>query len=289
MNSATLAESVFSLCLASDTGLRPREFWQGWSFAPATVLPLALTLLLYLRGDAILRARTAAGPEPARLSAFVAGWLLLVAALVSPLCRLAATLVSAHMVQLMLLSVVAPVLLVVGRAWPVMREALPETVRARFLGAPDRPGAAWPIATAYGALLWLWHVPAVYEAALTSAAWHIGLYAAMTLAAVAFWSTMLRPGAQRIGAMGILFVTLVHTGLLGALLTFAPRLLYPTVAGAAADWGLGPASDQQLAGLIMWVGGGVLYMLAALAVAWAWLAELGAESRTHSWTKSIVQ
>jgi cytochrome c oxidase assembly factor CtaG len=70
-----------------------------------------------------------------------------------------------------------------------------------------------------------------------------------------------------------LFVTAVHTGLLGALLAFSPTLWYPVYALTARAWGLTPLEDQQLAGLVMWIPASVSYLVGALALFAAWLRE----------------
>jgi cytochrome c2 len=93
-----------------------------------------------------------------------------------------------------------------------------------------------------------------------------------------FWWTVLERRHGRLGWPGAviaLFTTAVHTGLLGALLTFSTRLWYPLYAPATAAWGLTPLEDQQLAGLIMWIPGGLAYVIAALALLASWLKEPG--------------
>ena len=203
-----------------------------------------------------------------RLSFAVAGLLLLAAALVSPLCRLAATLVSAHMAQHIVLVALAP---------PLLALALP--VRRRGLAAPARLGL-WT--ALYGGAIWLWHLPPVYEAALQGRAAHLLMYGSLLLAAGGFWLSILaaaRSGDSQPGlALLALLVTFVHTGLLGALLVFARGLWYPLLAPGARAWALTPLEDQQLAGLIMWIPMGTAYLVAALTVAASRLAQL--EDRT---------
>ncbi|HVL58361.1 MAG TPA: cytochrome c oxidase assembly protein, partial [Burkholderiaceae bacterium] len=167
----------------------------------------------------------------------------------SPLCRMAATLVSAHMVQHLLLVIVAPALLALARPAPVAREAI---------------GAA---AIAYGLAIWVWHAPPVYTAVVSREAAHLAGYSLLIAIGYAFWSQMLcAQRAARGKAALAMLATALHTTLLGALLAFAPRLLYPVLAAGAPLWGLEPLQDQQLAGLLMWTVGGVAYMGAALAI-----------------------
>ncbi|HET6343355.1 MAG TPA: cytochrome c oxidase assembly protein, partial [Myxococcota bacterium] len=96
--------------------------------------------------------------------------------------------------------------------------------------------------------------------------------------ALLFWWAMVgSPARQRTYGASVvhLFLTSLHTGLLGVLLVLSPRLWYPTMGSDAFLWGLSPLEDQQLAGLIMWVPAGVIYAGAALALAGVWIARSG--------------
>ena len=82
-----------------------------------------------------------------------------------------------------------------------------------------------------------------------------------------FWRTVLDPPSHVFAMPALLlFVTILHTGLLGALLTFSQSIWYPLMAIGAAQWGVAPDQDQQLAGLIMWIPMGSIYLLGALFV-----------------------
>lgn len=271
------AEHLWSLCLAGVSLTTPDDVWQSWSLAPAVVIPLLLLLLAYLRGYRALfrRSAPATAQELRRCRTwFAAGWLLLAVCLMSPLCRLSATLVAAHMVQLMLLVAVAPALLDLGRTGAVLTAAVPRPWLARS-AASARHALSPPLGLltfGYGALIWLWHAPAVYTVIQTSAGWHWLAFATLIWLSTLFWQGIV--GAHRhrpAAAVGALLTTLIHTGLLGALLTFSPQALYPVLADGARAWSLQPLHDQQLAGLIMWVGGGALYLLAALLLCASWL------------------
>lgn len=248
---------LLSLCLADRDTVAPGALWRAWSFAPQAVLPLLAALALYARGTLKAGSRGDAPMPASRIACFVAGWTVLAAALVSPLCRLAATLVSAHMVQHVLLVAVAPVLLALGATASVI---VRESARAR-------PPGLLAITALYGAAIWLWHFPPVYALVLLDGTIHTLAYAALIAVSIAFWSRIVRRGlAGDLGGLPALFVTLLHTGLLGALLTFSGRAWYPVLAGGAPAWGLTPLADQQLAGLIMWAPMSALYLGAALAI-----------------------
>lgn len=240
-------EDLIALCLASSRPALPQDWWLAWSLAPATLLPL-LALLAWL----IVHRRA---PWP------LIGWGLLALALVSPICRLAATLASAHMAQLMLL-LAGMALLAAG---------------SRVCAHMPRPG---PAALVHGALLWLWHFPPVYAAALEHAWLHLTALALLLGSGWWFWrAVLLAPVPHRGTALLALLATMAHTGLLGALLTFAGQPLYPLQAAGARAWGLEPLHDQQLAGLLMWVVGAVGYLAAAMALALRWFGPTAPSAR----------
>lgn len=284
-SAATGFDPLFSLCLASQPATRPELLWSSWSLAPEVVLPLLLVLTLYGGG---LMASQAWPDRPAvrpwQVACFAAGWLALVVALVSPLCRMAATLASAHMVQHVVLVAVAPPLLMLGAPMAVMAAALPRqwhdalVGRARRLPANvtgRRLGSPLSAAALYGAAIWLWHVPLFYQAALLSEALHLLQYAVLIATGLLYWraliATATRDPEGHGGAIVASVVTTIHTGLLGALLTFAPAPWYPLIAARAATWGLTPLQDQQLAGLIMWVPMGFIYLISSVCLAAVWL------------------
>jgi putative membrane protein len=209
---------------------------------------------------------------------FLAGWLVLALSLLSPLHALGGVLFSAHMTQHELLMTVAAPLLVIGTplvpfVWalePRWRRATGRCVAGPAFARPWRaithPLAAFLI---HGAAIWVWHVPALYDATIDSETLHALQHVSFFASALLFWWAVLRGSAARGGAgasIGILFGTMLHTGALGALLALTPTLLYPAYAATTAPWRLLPLDDQQLGGLIMWVPGGIAYLVAALAL-----------------------
>ena len=227
------------------------------------------------------RAGRGRGITFAQAARFVAGWLTLCAALLSPIDTLGAALFSAHMVQHELLMVVAAPLLVLSRpleAWtwalkPAWRKALAGVARFRPLRAAWRtctePIGAWSL---HAIALWAWHMPVLFDAALADYAVHIVQHSCFLASALFFWWSIFARGARRGGAaVASLFTTMMHTSALGALLTFAPTSWYAHYASASA-FGLSSLEDQQLGGLVMWVPGGFAYLVAGLVIAAAWLA-----------------
>ena len=132
---------------------------------------------------------------------------------------------------------------------------------------PLRNAQGAPAFIALSAALWAWHVPPLYAAAWDHAAVYWAMQAALILPAWAFWSGVMRPGGAgaRLGA-GLLLAGLAgQMGLIGAILTFAPRVLYPEHLATTEAFGLSPLADQHLAGLVMWVPG---MLPAAIAAGW---------------------
>jgi cytochrome c oxidase assembly factor CtaG len=238
--------------------------WSSWSLAPETLGTLVFAVCLY---GAIAFAHPAFRYRGGRwrdAGLFMAGIALLAVAWVSPLCRMAATLAWAHMLQHLILVALAPPLLVLG-ASPVIDALRRPASSHRSAIAFAHPAIAGVL---YGASIWFWHVPALYQAALLGIGAHLAMYGSLLGAGLLFWASIVAAVRRQGRGVGmsvvVLLVTMVHTGLLGALLTFSRNLWYPLMAPGALSWGVTPLEDQQLAGLIMWVPMGAIYLLAAL-------------------------
>jgi putative membrane protein len=131
-----------------------------------------------------------------------------------------------------------------------------------------------PATVVHGAVIWLWHAPSLFDAAVTNLALHRLQHLSFLASALAFWWALARR-ADRGAATVHLFVTMVHTTLLGVLLALSPRVLFLRQTADAAHWGLTPLQDQQLAGLVMWVPAGAIYAGAAMAFAALWVRQSG--------------
>ncbi len=195
--------------------------------------------------------------RPRRAWRFAGALLALCLALVWPLEGLADASFGAHMAQHMLLIGVAAPLLAASRpALPMLKG---HSLLARPWVVLGKPRSAFLL---HGAAIWLGHAPRVIDWSLESPPFHAAQHFALVATAALFWWAMLARGRQGAGESALwTLATMLHTGALGALLTFAPRGLY-------RDYGL---EDQQLAGLVMWVPGGLCYLAAGLAFAAAWL------------------
>ncbi|MCW2400831.1 putative membrane protein [Sphingobium sp. B10D7B] len=206
-------------------------------------------MLAAMLGGTILLLATVGRQQPGLVAA---GCGIMLVAFVSPLCALASALFSARTVHHILLVVCAA---------PVFALLLPR----------GRSGsAALPFAVSTGTL-WLWHIPAFYTAALN----HHALYWLMQISllgtAIWFWRAILSARAAWPAAMVTLAAGVGQMGLLGALITFAPGVLYPHHRIAPLAYGIDPLHDQQLAGLIMWVPAMLPYaVIAGLIARRAW-------------------
>jgi putative membrane protein len=253
----------------------------------ASLIPVAIggaCLALYARGVAVLwrgKKRRVVGSW--HVASFAAGWLIILLAIASPLHELAEQMFSAHMIQHEVLMVIAAPLLVLGRP-VVMLWALPRAWRpgikqvsrnrgVRGLRATfSRPFDAWLL---HAVVIWIWHLPALFDAALRSEAVHAMQHLSFVSAALLFWWTIVHPARRSERGISILslFTTAVHTGVLGALMTFARAPWYSPYGERAASWGLTPLGDQQLAGMIMWIPASVVYLVAALLAMRKWLGD----------------
>lgn len=219
-----------------------------------------------------------------RIGLFSAGWAVLAIAMVSPLHALADRLFSAHMIEHELMMIVAAPLLVASHPaaellWalsPRARKRVISSARVRWLAATwttiSKPAVA---SLVHGIAIWAWHIPVLFESALGRPFLHYVQHASFLGTALLFWWAILpRPAGRR--AFGVsmmhLFLTSLHTSLLGVILFLGARPWYASDVQEARRWGLSAIEDQQLAGLIMWIPPGVIYGGVALMLARQWIA-----------------
>jgi cytochrome c oxidase assembly factor CtaG/polyferredoxin len=250
----------------------------SWTFDWSVVSILLAALFLYIRGW--LRGRTLIRDQSdqSRLLAFTAGLFIIFLAIESPLDAFDSLFLSAHMTQHLLLMMLAPPLLLLGRPFLPLLRGLPKSFVKEGLG----PFLAWPVSKNIGAFLasppvaWLifafmtvaWHLPFCYELALKSSAWHGVQHACFFWSGILFWWPILDEHSRRpswIFIPYLLLADMVNTGL-SAWFVFSGKLLYPTYDLVRAS-NLKAGDDQILAGLIMWVPGSLIYLVPAFLLA----------------------
>jgi putative membrane protein len=227
----------------------PAVWHERWNFDPLLLVALMLAALAWR----LLSER----PHSRRTAAYFAGLGVLVVLFVSPFCALTTALFSARAAHHVVL---------VAAAAPLLAWSAPSPMRAQ----------RWPLGVLTGlhaAVLWAWHVPSLYAAALASAAIYWLMQISLLGSAVLFWTAVRH--ASPPAAVAALLATTVQMGLLGALVTFASAPLYPPHFLTTAPWGLTPLEDQQLAGLIMWAPAAAFYLAAGLLIAGRSLREEG--------------
>jgi cytochrome c oxidase assembly factor CtaG len=238
----------------SGSQFRAMAVTTAWSFEPGVLIALAGYGTLYG-----LRWRTAhrEGGERAaptwRAGMFGLGLLALVVALVSPVDQLGGEFASFHMVQHLLIADLAPIALILGLTRWILRPATRRIHRLEQAVGPFAHPAFGVIA--YVGAMWLWHVPALYDAALAHSGVHALEHLSFAAAGLLYWWHLLSPvrSRLRLGGMGpvmYMAVTKLLVGFLGIVLAFAPTLLY-SYEWSGTKWGLSPLDDQHVAGLIM--------------------------------------
>jgi putative membrane protein len=261
-----------------------------WTYDPWILIPLYTSAFLYLFGTYRLwrRAGHGRGVRRWQVACFWTGWTMLALALTSPLHWLGERLFLAHMVEHEVLMVIAAPLLAVARPFGAFLWALPTPWRQYVgrVGRHEAVAAPWrvlrdPFAATllHAVALWAWHAPALYTTVLTSLPMHRLQHASFFFSAVLFWWTLFYgPGRQRSYGIAVscLFLTSLHSAILGILLTLSRQPWYPQQSDFASICGLTPMEDQQLAGLIMWVPPGLIYLGAALYFAGRWISNAGA-------------
>lgn len=257
------------------------EHGTGWALDPALIIPLGLALLIYSVGWLRLSRRASSRPRGAIL--FISGWLVLTLALVSPLHAGGERSFTLHMIEHELIMLVATLLLAASGSGGVMAWGLPRPLR-QSLGGSWKSPLHWlwkrltePVtATAIQAVvMWMWHAPSLFDRALESSGWHIAQHASFFLSSLIFWWAMLHPRGRGAGygaSAACLFATSLIGGALGALMSFSASPWYSDYAAMGMSGiGLDPVDDQRLAGLIMWIPGGLVHGVAAIALFYKWL------------------
>jgi putative membrane protein len=263
----------------------------AWRNEIALLAPLVVSGLWYAIGFLRLRTRVCSIHSPLWRNGalFGLGWITLTSSLLSPLHELGEISFTAHMSEHELLMLVAAPLMALSRPVSMFLWACPNRLRRWLInGCHSRyVSCAWKLITdpaiATGlqiCALWLWHMPFLFERALDSERWHALQHMSFLGSALLFWWSVTRSSHRRnrraIAAM-CLFITSLATGALGALMAISSSPWYAGYAGMGLQGllpgGLTAAEDQQLAGLIMWIPGGLVHFVAAIVFAYGALKQ----------------
>jgi cytochrome c oxidase assembly factor CtaG len=252
----------------------------SWTFEPGAILLLAVLTWAYTaRWRAVARQPGARRVSPWRATAFGAAMVVIAAALISPVDALADQLFALHMVQHVLLLDVAPVLLMLSLTKGLLRPATRRLQRLeRAAGPLAHPAFA---VVAYVAVMWIWHVPKLYDAALEHPAVHVLEHVCFLSVGILYWWHLLSPIRSRIstgpfGPVVYMLVTKLFVGLLGIGITFAPDPLYAFYEQGPRIWGLSALGDQAVAGAIMAIEQSVVM---GIALTYLFVRALGESER----------
>ena len=254
----------------------------SWSIPPAASFALLLTAILYLRGWLLLwRGRVPYVP-PWRAVSFLLGLLSLWVALASPFDTFSGFVLTAHMLQHMMLMMVAPPLILLGAPLIPLVRGLPAFAAREFAG----PFLNWRVAirvgnflteplvalVLMGVVMFAWHTPRLYELALASGSWHECEHACFFLASLVFWWPVVQPWPSRArwprwAVVPYLLIGDLQNTVLSAILIFSDRVIYPSYATVPRLFGLSALQDQTAAGSVMWVVGSVAFLIPATIIA----------------------
>lgn len=269
---------MLSILAHAGQPVQPHDVWGAWNLDPLLIAGIAGAGFLYRLGSS----RTERPPPRWRQRSFVFGLVVVAVAVISPIDALGESLASAHMVQHLLLMLVAAPLLVLGlptetiirgASYPTRKKLGRARRRARLTPARIR-GMSHPVVIwlLFAGVLWFWHLPGPYVAALENEIVHIIEHTTFLAAAFALWRMVL-VAHDRSGGFAFLavFTAGFQSTILAALLTFTTSPWYPPYAKTAPAFGMSALEDQQLAGVIMWVPGGLLYLTVGLALFALWV------------------
>lgn len=259
----------------------------GWHADWSVLMGLLLLTGAYLlgTGPGVGHFSPAKARTPKQTTLFLSGVLVLFLTLESPLHDLGERyLFSAHMVQHMLLTLVAAPLLLMGTPGWLVAPVFRSPIVRQIVLVLVRPPLAFAI---YNGFLAFSHLPMAYDLALRDHNVHIVQHTVYLLAALVMWMPLLSPVPEvprlsQPGQMLYVFAQTLPAFGVGAMITFSEEVLYPTYALAPRLWGLSALDDQRLGGLIMWVVGSLAYLAVLTAIFFAWASREEAASRPSS-------
>ena len=268
----------------------------SWSIPPAGDLrPGAYGADLLARCMAVASRRISL-PAAMATGKLRAGLFSLWFALASPLDTFGPFVLTAHMLQHMMLMMVAPPLILLGEPLIPIVRGMPRFAAREFAGPflnwrlAQRVGLALtnPVVALLlmGAVMFAWHVPALYELALRSSSWHEVEHACFFFASIIFWWPVIQPWPSRAqwprwAMVPYLMIADLQNTALSAVLVFSDKILYPSYAAGPSLFGFTPQEDQAAAGATMWVVGSLAFIIPAV------LTAIQCLSRTRPFQKSL--
>lgn len=261
--------------------------WLQWEGHWDALLGMALVLGAYLLGVGPLRERhnLADYVDSRQVATFTAGMMVVFFALTSPLHILSERfLFSMHMVQHVLLTLIAPPLLVLGTPAWLIRPMLRPNWAFRAARLLTHPIAAIAL---FNIIFSIWHIPALYNSSLSSEAFHALEHIMMVSTAMLMWWPLASnmPELPRLNyplQLGYLFALSVAQIIVFAIITFAEEPIYEFYVNAPRIWGLSPLLDQQLGGIIMKVGSGIYFLTLLIIIFFKWFNQEEAERKQES-------
>ncbi len=261
----------------------PSTLWTAWDLDPIAILLLLLSSWLYWLGVGKVNREHPASPYPRkRVAFFVAAQVSIVIALLSPVAYYDTTLFSVHMVQHLILTMISaplfilstPLTLALRAASPrVRRRVLLPILHSRVVGVISFPVVAWLV---FAATMWGSHFSPLYEESLENVWIHRGEHILYLSAALLFWWQVVAvdPTRWRMNhpvRLLYLFLQMPQNSFLGVAIYSSNTVMYDHYLTLARDWGPTPLNDQQMAGIIMWVVGDLLFITAMAFVAYGWV------------------
>ena len=264
----------------------------GWTFEPLPTLGMAVAVVWWLWAVRRVDAAHPANPVPRRRTvAFLAGMLALGVALLSGVDRYDTALFSVHMVQhVLLMLVAAPLLALAAPITLILRVSAPETRRrwvlpilhSRILRFVGHPVTAWLL---FAVTMWAAHFSPLFNASLEDPLVHDAEHVLFLTVALLFWwpAVELDPAPYRLShpaRIGYLFTQMTQNTFLAFVILNATDVLYPHYATVVRPWGMAALEDQRLAAGIMWIAGDAVFLTAIMAVVWGWMrAEARGQAR----------
>ena len=281
------------------------DFLSAWSLSGPQFIVVAFLAITYLIGMLRLQIRSNWQAIPIRKVIYgIAGYSILFFAVAGPPEAFSGEMFFSHMMQHILIAMVASVLLLAATPMSAYLWALPEGVRAglgpaltedgwlrKLNAALANPKFALP---AFVFTLWGWHIPEAYSLAVRNDLVHLGMHISMFTTSVLFWWPIIGPPpvrSQLTDPQRIIYLILVvtPTAVLAAIITLSNTVIYTPYIDTPHHFSLSPAEDQRIGGLLMWIPGNIVYLATLTTLFLRWFSREDRENRTYHLTREQVE